>query len=186
MRRNHAIIRAVAAPLVVIGTVFGAFLLAGIPSAGADGGPAPIAIIVSPADNQTYNLGQVVPTSFGCIADAGFASNGCFDSNGVTAPPAGTLANSVGVLDTSIPGNTVTVNSADGQTGTTSINYTVAAAPTATITSPGNNETYAVGAFVQTTFSCTEALGGPGVTNCEDSNSYFNASSPPGVPELDV
>ena len=126
----------------------------------------PTATITAPANNGTYNLNQVVATTFSCAdATGGPGIQTCTDSGGAT--------NGVGALDTSTTGAhtyTVTATSKDGQTGTKSINYTVVGPPTATIGSPANNQTYNLGQIVGTTFSCTEATGGPGIQTCVDSN----------------
>ena len=71
----------------------------------------------------------------------------------------------------------MTATSKDGQTGTKSINYTVAAPPTATITAPANNQTYNLNQVVATAFSCSEGASGPGIQTCTDSNGATAASA---------
>ena len=124
----------------------------------------PTATIGSPANNQTFNLGQTVPTSFNCADPNGPGMATCVDSNGASA--------GAGQLGTSKAGTftyKVTATSQDGQTGTASISYTVAGPPTAKITAPANHQTYNLSQVVATTFACTEAAHGPGIATCVDS-----------------
>ncbi len=128
--------------------------------------PSPEASIESPANGGTYLPGAVVTTKFSCTeGEGGPGLESCTDSHGGSGTS--------GTLETSTLGPhtyTVTAKSKDGQIGTASISYTVAAPPKASIESPANGGTYLPGAVVTTKFSCTEGEGGPGLESCTDSH----------------
>jgi hypothetical protein len=132
----------------------------------------PSASITTPANGATYAQGRAVSSNFSCTEGGGGPGiKSCLDQNG---HPSGSA------VDTSTPGQhtfKVTAISNDGLPGTASITYTVAAGPSASISSPPGGGAYVRGQKDTTSFGCGDGTGGPGIASCKDSN---GASAPHG------
>jgi phosphotransferase system IIA component len=132
----------------------------------------PTASITNPVSGARYNQGQVVDSSFSCSEGAsgpGIAS--CLDQSGHSSGTA---------IDTSTAGlhmMKVTATSLDGATGTASVSYTVIAPPTASITAPASGAIYAVSQVVDSSFSCSEGSGGPGIASCLDQGGHSSGTA---------
>jgi hypothetical protein len=120
----------------------------------------PTASIATPSNGATYALGQAVKASYTCTEGGG--------GPGISSC-AGPVANG-SPIDTSSTGThtfKVTATSSDGQTGTASVSYAVAAAPSVTIAAPVSGARYIRGhSTVLASFSCHEGASGPGLSSC--------------------
>jgi hypothetical protein len=123
----------------------------------------PVAHIAVPAQNGlVFARGSVFLTVFSCAEGTGGPGiSSCADSRGGSGTS--------GTLDTSTPGPhtyTVTATSADGLTGTATLEYVVAAPPTVSIRTPRPGAEYKRGSHPKPRYTCTDGASGPGIASC--------------------
>jgi YVTN family beta-propeller protein len=120
----------------------------------------PFVSIETPAEGAIYPKGAAVPASYSCVeGDFGPGlepgSEGC----------KGTVEKGTSI-DTATTGEhqfKVTAKSTDGDVTEKTATYHVAAAPSVAFVTPSEGATYARGAAIPASFSCSEGSGGPGL-----------------------
>ena len=112
-------------------------------------------------------VNQALASSFSCTEGAGGPGiSSCTDQYG---RPSGAA------IDTSTPGTytlTVTAQSADGLSSSSSVTYTVVlpAPPRIFLPLPTSRAVYAQGQAINSFFLCADGTGGPGLSSCVDQN----------------
>jgi subtilase family serine protease len=133
--------------------------------------PLPKARIDAPRSGRYFAVGQRVRTSFTCSDSAGPGLYSCRDSGGAQPPSGRLMTSTAGHHD-----YVVTATTKDGHIASAVISYTVARAPSVSISVPRSGRRYRRGQRVATSFKCREGAFGPGLSACRDSG----GSSSPG------
>jgi hypothetical protein len=122
----------------------------------------PVATIASPEDRAVYERGESVTADYSCADEAGGSGlESCV----------GDVANGAAVDTSTLGAHSFTVEATDraGNTGSTTVNYTVvdATAPAISLTTPEAGAVYGLGETVAADYSCADESGGSGVASCE-------------------
>ncbi len=122
---------------------------------------APAIDIDTPADVGTYSRNQVVSADYSCADEQG--------GEGV-ATCVGDVADGSSIDTSTFGPHSFEVTATDnvGNDNTETVSYTVADTtdPTATITTPADNATFAQGQVVNADYSCADETNGAGVASC--------------------
>ena len=121
----------------------------------------PQATVVSPQDGAEYDRGEHVTADYSCADEAnGSGIDSCV----------GDVPNGADVDTSTLGEHSFTVEATDraGNTGSTTVNYTVVdtTAPEIAVTSPASGAVYGLGEHVEAAYSCTDEAGGSGVASC--------------------
>ena len=143
-------------------------------SAGGTGIPNDIGSAVVGADGNGGGPNSTNQMNSGDVAGGGGGGGGLASNNPSSADGTDCSAAGGGAGGSSWVRGTA-ISSAFGHqigtgNGSITITFLLVAPPTATISSPVNGGTYQLNQTVDTTFSCAEAPGGPGLVSCTDSN----------------
>ena len=124
-------------------------------------GTDPTATITTPADNDTFVIGDEITADYDCADEP--------DGSGLDTCT-GPVADGDPIDTSTVGPQTFTVTATDnaGNTATTTHTYTVVDGtdPTATITTPADNDTFVIGDEITADYDCADEPDGSGLDTC--------------------
>jgi hypothetical protein len=121
----------------------------------------PVATIATPVDGAAYARGASVKADYSCADEAG--------GSGIESC-AGDVPVGADVNTSTLGAHSFTVQATDraGNTGSTTVNYTVVdrTAPVISVATPEAGAVYGLGEHVSADYSCTDEEGGSGLASC--------------------